>query len=150
MSELLAADEMGTLAKVVPLVQKDRARELACSSPTAKDLELASFAASVRVVEMADGKPLYGKGRDACACAFAAHPIGFAAAVAESIEAKTRARKPVRSARAFLVWLIDKEWHLAAEALSSRSPKSNQHAINRCGCRHENCRYQDVCLEAAS
>lgn len=120
------------------LADSSRARELASSSRN-QEPELASFAEIVRALEVADGRPLYGTGRNDCAAAYHAHPVGVLAAIEEALQANVERRCGL------LVRLIRDGFHLAAEDVAQAAVDSTP--PNRCGCRHEECRYQDRCLE---
>jgi hypothetical protein len=96
------------LAEVVPL----RARELANSSSETPQDELASFAAIVRELELLDGRPLHGSGRNDCERAHATHPDGFRAAVDEARDANVGRRCGL------LVSLVRQGWHVAADEIA--------------------------------
>lgn len=96
------------LAEVIPLAH---ARELANSSK-ASEGELASFAAIVRELEILDGRPLHGSGRDDCERAFSKHPYGFRAAIDESRAANVERRCGL------LVKLVRDGWHVAADEIA--------------------------------
>jgi hypothetical protein len=115
------------LADVIPLVRPDasceRDSELASSSPSEKDQLAssagASFVDAILPVEVADDEPLGGWGRAQVHDAFEHYPVGVAAAAIHAAAAKTRQRKPVRSARRLLVsMIVEDKWHVHAERIS--------------------------------
>jgi hypothetical protein len=95
-----------------------RARELAGPGPLLKNEDPASSRASfddvVRPVEISDGgRPLHGQGRVDCEQAYATHPAGFEAAIAEALTGTS-----ARSRRGVLVSLIREGFHIRAEELA--------------------------------
>lgn len=146
------AADLEHLGNVVDLA---RARAQLASSSLKEQHQLASsavdeseaFADVVRRVEDIDGSPLVDPGRTLCAQAYVSCPAGFVACV-NDIELRSN----VRSARALLVHKVRQSDHLKADrvilaAIEQEEQQDRGRTVNRCGCTHEACRYQDRCIE---
>lgn len=114
------------IGDIVPLAAS-RARGMHASSPSGEPMH-ASGADDFDALVAAVG--LRGPNRDLCRQAHADSPDGFQRVL---VEALNRGRDPAR----FLVYLVKSGDHLDAGAVP----------VNRCGCSHPGCRFQDTCQE---